>query len=446
MRPCGRAAAGKPLQEGGSNQVRKIFALVVAAMLISAGWVGVAAAEDVTVETVTVGVQAGDAPPPSRVIKRMERSVATVGDQLLTGRKAADVADGKAAYEKLIREIFDRVLVGYAVQEVRITPGATTHIAVRILPWGDVVRSVVLETDLGGISPQFANLFRQDMGDIEDKISQVLVGLPVDSVDWAGGLSKTVIRELLAAQLPEFRANLEIVAGTTTMVKLSLAPTGQLVNDVRVTLRSRTIPNFLLLDARPAVEDAAAPLRGLPVAFVERHHSYFRDMLTNVAASQPAAKRYGLRLASTLRPGVATDLEISAETTKYNVSLEGYLDMGRREDDISVRLHVGKYIGRQDEVFLETTFIPTSVTWEFVPGWGHRLGAHTETGAKYNLSSEQSIIWLKQELDDRWSLRLERTPSRRFNEVALRYKIHEFLSAEYIVTTDNRWLRLVGNL
>jgi hypothetical protein len=246
--------------------------------------------------------------------------------------------------------------------------------------------------------------------------------------------------------LPEFRANLDIIAGPTTTVKLSLAPTGQLVNDVRVTLRSRTIPNFLLLDARPVVEDAAAPLRGLPVAFVERHHGFFRDMLTRVAAAQPAAKRYGLRLTTTLRPGVATELEINAETTKYNVSLEGYLDMGRREDDISARLHVGKYIGKRDEVFMEVTFIPTTVTWEFVPGWGHRLGPYTMAGAKYNLSSERGLIWLRQDLDDRWSLRLERTPMTRFNEVALRYKLHEFLSAEYVVTTDNRWLRLVGNL
>jgi hypothetical protein len=95
---------------------------------------------------------------------------------------------------------------------------------------------------------------------------------------------------------------------------------------------------------------------------------------------------------------------------------------------------------------MEITLIPTSVTWEFVPGWGHRLGPRTEAGAKYNLSSELGLLWLKQELDDRWSLRLERTPAKGFNEVALRYKLHEFLSAEYIVTTNNRWLRLVGNL
>ena len=426
--------------------MRYFLAITVAASIIMAGWSGVAAAENAAVEAVTVSVLAGDAPPPSRVIKRMEQSIATVGDHVLTGRKVTDVEGGRASYEKLIKEIFDRVLVGYSVQEVNIAPGPTAHIAVRILPWGDIVRRVVLETDLGGMSPQLTDLFRRDLGNIEDKIGQVLIGMPVDSVDWASSVSKSVIREYLAAQLPEFRVNMEIIAGQTTTVKLSLAPAGPLVKDVRVTLRSKTIPNFLLLEARPVVEDAANPIRGLPVAFVERHNGYFKDMLTKIATAQPVTRRYGLNLTSTLRPGVATDMEISAETTKYNVSLEGYLDMGRKENDTSARLHVGQYLGRQDELFMEVTFIPASVTWEFVPGWGHRLGPTTEAGVKYNLSSKQGLFWLKQNLDDRWSLRLERTPVTGIYEAGLRLKLHEFLSAEYIVTTNNRWLRLVGNL
>ncbi len=427
--------------------MRFLFLIACVASIVLVGLTGAAAAEVATVETVTVSVQAGDAPPPSRVIKRMEQSIATVGDHVLAGRKVADVDSGKASYEKLIKEIFDRVLVGYSVQDVSITPGPTSHIAVRIQPWGDVVRNVVVETDLGGVSPQLGALFKSDMGDVEDKVRQVLVGMPVDSVDWAGSVTKAVIREYLAGQLPEFRTNIEINAGQTTTVKLALVPAGPVVKDVRVMLRSHTIPNFLLIEARPSVEEAGHPLRGLPVAFVERHGDYFKDMLLKVAAAQPVTGRYGLEMTSTLRAGATTELEISAETTRYNVSLEGYLDMGRNEkNDTSARLHVGQYLGRQDELFMEVTFIPASVTWEFVPGWGHRLGPQTVAGIKYSLSDKQGLIWMKQDLSDRWSLRLERTPATGTNEAGLRYKLHEFLSAEYIFTNHNRWLRLVGNL
>jgi len=407
---------------------------------------GAAGAENAVVDAVRVSVQAGAAPPPARVIKRMEQSVATVGEHVLAGRKVADVESNKAAYEKVIKEVFDRVLVGYSVQAVLVAPGPTTSITVRILPWGDIVRGVAVETDPGGIAPQILPLLRQDMGDVEQRVSQVLVGLPVDSVEWAGSLSKSVIREYLAAQLPEFRTNLEIVPGSTTTVKLSLVPAGPLVKDVRVTLRSRTIPNFLLLGARPTVEEAAVPMQGLPVAFVERHADHFKNMLLKVAAAHPATRRYGLELTADLKAGVDSELVITAETPQYNVSLEGYLDMGRKAHDTSARLHVGRNCGPKDELFLEVTFVPGSVSWEFVPGWGHRLGARTETGLKYSLSDAQAVLWLKQELSANWLLRLERVPASGANELGLRYKLHDFLSLEYVFTKNDNWLRLVGNL
>ncbi len=407
---------------------------------------GTAGAQSSSVEAVTVSVTAGDVPPPARVIKRMEQSVATVGEHVLAGRKIAEVESSRGTYEKIIKEVFDRVLVGYSVQEVAITPGETTLVAVRLAPWGDIVRRVVLETDMGAIAPAAAALVRQDMGDIEGKLGQVLIGMPVESVDWAGSVSKSVIREILAAQLPEFRANLEITAGTVTTVKLSLMPSGPLVQDAMVSLRSKTIPNFLLLEARPAVEETAQVMRGLPVAFVERHGEYFRQMAAGVAVAQPMVKRYSLNLKTVLKPGVDSELAINAETTKYKVALEGYLDMGRRTDNTSARLHVGSYLGQKDEVFAEVTFIPGTMTWIFAPGFGHRLGPQSEAGLKYNFSDKAALVWLKQELGGNWSLRLERTPVSGHNEFAIRYKLHEFLSAEYIFTTNDHWLRLVGNL
>lgn len=415
-------------------------------MVLLVGMSGTASAQGSSVEAVTVSITAGDVPPPPRVIKRMEQSVATVGEHVLAGRKLAEVESGRGNYEKVIKEVFDRVLVGYSVQEVTITPGETTNIAVRLAPWGDIVRRVVLETDMGIVAPPVTELVRQDMGDIEGKIGQVLIGMPVESVDWASSVSKSVIREILAAQLPEFRANLEINAGAVTTVKLSLTPIGPLVQDARVTLRSRTIPNFLLLEARPVVEEAAQVMRGLPVAFVERHSDYFRQSITGVAMAQPMVSRYSLNLTSNLKPGVDSELAIYAETAKYKVALEGYLDMGRKTDNTSARLHVGTYLGKKDELFAEITFIPGTMTWIFAPGFGHRLGPQTEAGYKYNFSDKAGLIWLKQELGGNWSLRLERTPLSGNNEFAIRYKLHEFLTAEYIFTTNDHWLRLVGNL
>ncbi len=399
-----------------------------------------------TVEIVTVSITSPEGKPPARIAKRMEASVATVGNHVFTGRSVDEIAAGKDAYERIVSDVIGRVLVGYSVEEVHISPGRTTQIAVTITPWGDVVRDVHLEMDFGNLSPEVAGLITKDMGDLEEMLAGVLVGLPIDSLDWAGGVSKTVIRELLTAQLPEFRSNFDIVSGTQTTVKLSLAPQGPVVQDTRVTLRSRTIPNVLLWKAKPAVEEAAKMMNGLPVAFVERHSAYFNTRLAEVVKDHPVAKEYGLTLTPEVIAGKQTQIQLKAETTKYRLTLEGYVDMGREDDNTAIKLHAGKFINSTDELFTEVEFIPSSVSWKFYPGWSHRIGTTTYAGMKYDISDKDNILWINQNFGSDWSLRLEHASSTEGDEIGLRYKIHDFLSAEYVVGEHENWLRLIGHL
>jgi len=405
----------------------------------------IAKASDDIVEKVTVHITASQT-PTIRIAKRMSASVGTVGEQMLVGRTISDVAKGKIAYEKLIQEIFDRVLTGYSVQSVNLMTGSNTMIQVEVAPWGEVVQEVTLEVDYGTISPEITALLKKDLGNIEEKVNDVLIGLPIDALDWAGGVSKLVIRELLASQLPEFRADFEIVPGTRTLVKLSLAPQGPTVQDVNVSLRSHTIPNVLLFAARPTVEQAGKNLVGLPVAFIERHLEYFTAKLGAAAAQHSTTKHYGLTITPVIHPGVDTNIALAAETDRYKVALEGYMDMGRSRDNTSFKLHVGKFINKKDEAFLEVDFIPSTVAWDFAPGWGHNFNTHTAVGMKYDISEHHPIVWLQQNVNQNLTLRLERISDINQSEFKIRYKLHDFLSAEYIVNKEDRWLRLVAHL
>ena len=408
-------------------------------------WPGIARASDDVVEKVTVSITASQT-PTTRIAKRMSASVETVGAQMLVGRTISDVENGKATYEKLIKEVFDRVLVGYSVYSVHLVADSTTVIEVAVVPWGDVVHEVALEVDFGTLSPELEGLVRKDMGNIEEKVNDVLVGLPIDALDWAGGVSKLVIREILATQLPEFRANFDIVPGARTLMKLSVMPIGATVQDVHVSLRSHTIPNVLLSATRPTVDQAGKILVGLPVAFVERHRDYFTNRIAAAAAQHSIAKRYGLTITPSINAGVDTEIALDAETEQYKVSLEGYMDMGRQKDTTSFRLHAGTFMSKRDEAFVEVDFVPSSVAWDFVPGWGHAMGSATTAGIKYNISDKQEILWLRQDVNPNLSLRLERTSAAGKSEFGIRYKLHDFISAEYVITRDTRWLRLIGNL
>ena len=399
-----------------------------------------------TVQKVTVSIASTEGTLPDRVSKRMEASITTVGKHVFIQQPVSEIENSRQGYENIIKDVVDRVLVGYTVQEVTITAGVTSHIAVTIAPWGDVVRDVKVEIDFGGLSPELTSLVQKDLSTVQQDLAAVLMGLPVDALDWAGAVSKVVIREILAAQLPEFRSNFDIVSGTRTTVNISLLPQGPIVQDAKVILRSRTIPNVVMMLAKPEAEKTVAIMNGLPVAFVQRHSDYFNQKISASVKAHPIAKDYGLTLTPKVIPGTQTILEINAETDKYRVSLEGYVDVGKKEDNTALKLHAGKFISNADEVFVETEFIPASVTWKFYPGWSRKLGASTYGGMKYDMSDKTTVLTLNQYVASDWMLRAQRETKTGQYEIGVRYKIHDLLSAEYVFGNHDNWLRVIGHL
>ncbi|MCE5286577.1 MAG: hypothetical protein LLG02_12120 [Pelosinus sp.] len=423
--------------------VKYIFLLSAVLMVFSCP---VFAAED-TIQAVSVHLMTDDKQAlPAYAVKRMSRSVAAIGEQLLLGRKAAEIATNSGQYEKLIREVFDRVLVGYSIQSVEILPASqTADISLKLVPWGETVREVRLEVDYGGAAPEIVELIRKDLGNIQGTIDEVLLGLPVESVEWAGSVSKNVVREKIEARLPEFRSSIDIVPGESTLVKLTLSPTSPIVQNVHVALRSHSFPNILLEQVRPDVEAATNVLTGIPAAFIDRHRAFFTCRLSELTAQHALTKRYGLTFTPNINAAEETEVTLKAETSLYNVTLEGYLDMGRHDNDTSFKLHVGKNFGKKAEVFVENVFIPGSITWNVMPGMLYHHD-YTAAGFKYDVSNSDFVLLLNQYLGNHWSVRFERTPISGRNEFGIRYKMHEFVSAEYVFTNTDKWLRLIGHL
>lgn len=398
-----------------------------------------------TVQKVEVSIVADSAISP-KVLSRLCNSVTAVGEHVFVGRDSDELAANTKAYEKIVTDVFDRVLVGYIVSDVTLKPGETTKLQVGIAPFGEVVRDVKIEVDFGGLSPEIAELVRHDLGDVSRALAAVLTGLPVDALDWAGGVSKAVVRDILQAQLPEFKANFEIVSGTETTVKISLIPQGTIVQNTKVNLRSRNIPNLLLLKAQPDAKQAALIMNGLPVAFVARHSDYFGERIGDVLKKHYLTDQYGLKFSVYIVAGVETQVELKATSEKLRVELEGYVDMGKKEDGTSVLLHVGKNISKTNELFTEAQFYTGTVSWRISQGLSHRLSNSLDVGYKYNITDKKGIWNLHKRLPGGWSLRMERCVANNETEYGVRYRIHDFLSAEYVFGEKENWLRVIGHL
>ena len=401
---------------------------------------GAAAVESIRVEVLT------DAPTSSRVTRRMAESVRTIGEHLLLGRTTREVADRRDQYERLVRDVFDRVLAGYTVEQVSLEAAPVSVIRIRIAPWGETVRQVDIQVDYSGIAPEGVSLVKRDMGKLEEEIRVALLGLPVDAVDWASGAARELIRELLRRQLPEFHFSLDVEAGRQTKVRLSLFPTGQLVREAHVSLRSRTIPNLLLVHARPAVEEKARVMRGLPVEYVERYRAYFIEQARQATLADPVIRQFDLKVSPVVRPGADAEVAVAVEAETWRIFGEVYLDIGRDKDNVSGKAHVGRLVAPRDELYLEAKVLPGDMTWQFMPGLGHQFGHDSWAGVQYRTNDREWGWWWTQSLGGRWSFRAERWWHIDRNEISLRYKMNDFLSAEFVFTNDRSWLRFVGHL
>lgn len=161
------------------------------------------------VDAVTAVVEADSGVPPL-VQQRMETSVRVIAEQLLLGRPVADVAADSGTQAEVIRQVFDKVLVGYTVRGVDIEPGENVRVTAHLLPWSDVIRTIEVDTAVEGMPPAVEELVRQDLADVDGVFSDALYGLPVAATDWTNGVLKHHLNDFLAEHLPEFRGDFEV--------------------------------------------------------------------------------------------------------------------------------------------------------------------------------------------------------------------------------------------
>ena len=168
------------------SRMKTLLCLILAAMLLGPAALAEAG---VRVESVAAEVTAEHSLPPI-VRDRMNRSVGTIADQLISGREVSAVAGTCAADEQLIREVFDKVLVGYTVERVSIVPAEHTLVQVQLLPWSDVIRTVKVKTTVEGMPPRIERLVRQDLAGVDQVFDDALIGLPTAASDWTNGVLK----------------------------------------------------------------------------------------------------------------------------------------------------------------------------------------------------------------------------------------------------------------
>ncbi len=400
------------------------------------------------IETVEVGITSKADPIPAAVEKRIAASISSIGHRVLKGKEENLFRLNESQYDKVLADIINRVVVGYVVEDIHVDYGVKTSLSVTLAPVGQMIREVETEIDYGNLSPEAAAYVKQDTAQVPILMSNLLTGLPVDSVGWAESVSESAGRDLLAQILPEFQANFEVHSGEKTKVRIFLIPQGNIVRTGKLAFHKTTIPRLLLLRAANETEHAVRSLEGLPVAFVARHDRELAESLNEILKKDSFVTTYGIETKTTLLPGETTVLKVDALTDHWIIRTEAWVDAGRDGNrNTAIEGMLGHFVGKKDVVFGEARLYTGPMDWNVFAGWYHHFGQTMDVGYKYDFIEKSNHVFSQIPFGERFAFRYDRDFKKQENEYGLSYKIHNYMTLEYVYNDeDGRWLRLIANL
>ena len=380
------------------------------------------------------------------LLEKMSSSMQVVANQLFIDKDDVAVAAAAADYKRLLAEIGDRVFTGYELVDVRLEAAPQTRITLFARPWSATISQPVIDLQFSGVEPETAALLAQRIPALREQLETAISGASVDAGDWAGGVLRRMVRREVEQALPEFRAAVDVLQeGDRTLVQVVIYPVGQLVTNIKYELRSEAIPNILLMDLKYKYAAECDKLRGLPLAYVKHHQAELEKMLTEKLLAESSVREFELRPVVKLEPASNMAVSIMINSDKYKVWFEGYGDVGRDNENLSGKAHVGKFISPKEEIFGEAEVVLDHVNWRFGAGysryWGKSVWSYTR-----RMPVGDDNYRLEYNLSPKWRLRAEYFTGDDRNEFGVRYRIHEFLSAEYVYGGDEFYLRIIGNL
>ena len=430
---------------GRRARVRAFFALFVLALLWMGGGYALASG---TIAAVRAEVAAdGEALPPT-VKVRMEKSVAAISSQIIEGKAIASYEGRRAADEETIREVFDKVLVGYSVTAVAIEPGEEAHVRVTLAPWAERVEKVEVEVSVDGVSPVIGKMAKEDLRGVETVFRQSLEGLPSAAVDWTNGVLKESLNAYMAEHLPEFRADFDVDTARRTHVALTVYPKMPVVRTIDLAMRSDTIANFALLEKRSVLQAKADEMLGVPVAFVARHEKEFARGMEEVLDASGEFRTLGLKTHATIAAGEQTSVMSRSDTSRYRLRLEGWGDVGRRSadgNDITFRAHAGAMLSAADEIFVQADVLPQDFDWGWEAAYERRIFPGVFASIRYDMREHAWTTGVRAAPLPRVEVRWEYRRADHTGEAGLSYRLHDFLRAELVRDSLGGWLRLIGD-
>ncbi|MGE5599056.1 MAG: hypothetical protein ACM3XS_06725 [Bacteroidota bacterium] len=318
------------------------------------------------------------APLPAPLQDKLEESVTRVAERILLGRTVSSVAENRGEYERIIREVFGRILVGYRIEQLLVNAGTETRVVLGLAPEGRTIGRLSLDLRASGLPDAAGGLLVQDTEIIQQRLGSLFLGVPVEALAWAQPILTPAVLGAVQEELPGFRVALEVVPGEELTLRLGLTPEAATVQSVVLQITSATLPRLVTGMWRERAAAVLSSLPGLPLAYVRRRQLAMEEAAARALSEDPFSIRAGLHWTLRLVPGPVTLAKFAVDADRYSLTLQGRMEV--RETPV-FGLHLG------------AGFHPLP-GWEIFAGVAldtSGLGMELDTGVIWKLSPELAL-------------------------------------------------------
>lgn len=355
-----------------------------------------AAASAITVpvvERVQVMVESVS-PIPKPLRTRIEMSVAGVAERVIRGKPVDTVQEQKDECERIIAEIFRRLLTGFSLDRLDLAAAPEARIVMRLTPEAPLVSRVELALAAPDLPRESLDLIEREMRARQDRYSDIFLGVPVEALAWARPTLAGAFEEELDEHFPGFKKEVSFGAGETLEVAVRMTPLQPRVEQVRVEISSRTLPQLLIGRWRERVAAHFAAFEGLPLAYLRRYQVYFECRGAERLAQDRALERFGLLWQVKLSPGPVTRISLQAEAKHY--SLAGLASLEIADPPVfGLSLQTGVRPLPDWELRGEFALGTGDEKFDLLLTLAYLRSEEMSLGFTYGIRREERILWLR---------------------------------------------------
>lgn len=386
---------------------------------------------------------------PVMVRERMESTIESIGMQLFDGMNLPVTKENRLAYERTIQTVFDKILMGYSVDNVQIDFDTITVIHANLTPWDNRIETVNIDINLWSVDSRIAELIKKDLTGVDEIFRSGLIGLPIGAIDWSSGVLKNRVDAFVRHRVPEYELTFEVEPEKHSTVKIEIRPVYPIIRKIDLHSESDTLPNFLLDRHRKITKDRLDILINVPSKFVIRHRKDIEKILDDYLESEKKFRSMNLESEVSIRKieDETVFVKSKSESTRYDLDVEFWADLGRARNDktdMNIRIDLGKKLSTTDKIFLLTDLKPRNMRWDFSAGYGKNLNEDLYLFARYCVPRTKAIFGASYDFFKDWRIRYEYQTDISTGEGGLMYKLNNYFGVEYVVRTRENWIRLIG--